>query len=329
MSFFKFLLSLCVFMYTIPGPIIRFPEKQSVTLSFVGDCTLGTQKGGNGRGTFNWYAENNEPDYFLEKVKPVFEEDDFTIANCEGVLSDNPLGMEDKGSPTAFWFIGPASSARVFSTSSVEIVGFSNNHMGDYGTKGISDTIDALEAADLTVAKHNEPLYLEKNGITVSILACRLRWAGNEKDLYKTLEEMVANSDFQIIYPHGGTEGTHQKDAWRETAYKNLIDRGADLIVGTHPHMLQPIERYNGGTIVYSLGNFCFGGNTHPENRTAIYQCTISLTSDGVVLESDDVVPCYVYTGSSNNYQPVPVAEDDPVYQKIYDFMYGNGESPV
>lgn len=291
-----------------------------VTMSFAGDCTVGTQKGGSGQGTFNWYAENYEPEYFLEKVAPIFGSDDFTVVNCECVLSDNGLSEASKGSETAYWFLGPASNARVFSTSSVEIVGFSNNHMRDYGPRGVTDTIDALEAQGLTVAKHEEPCYVEKDGFTIGILACRMNGAGDEKKLYGLLDTMSENSDFQVIFIHGGTEASHDVDSWRQTGFRRLIDRGADLVVCSHPHVLQPVEHYNGGAIVYSLGNFCYGGSKHPENATAIYQCRILKTPLGVFF-TDSVIPCYVYTGSINNYQPCPIEEDDPAYGKIIEYM--------
>lgn len=326
MRFIDFILALLVFLNSLQSPLARAPVAKTVTMSFVGDCTLGSQKGESGQYTFNGYARSNPPEYFFEKVEPILAQDDFTVVNCETVLSDRDLPYADKGSDGAFYFLGPASNAEILSAGSVEIAGFSNNHMRDYGAAGVSDTVAALEDAGLTVARHQEPLYVEKNGLTIGILACRISYGGQQKELYSQLAEMTANSDFQIVYPHGGGEGTHVIDGWRRDAYHDLIDRGADLIVASHPHVLQPIERYNGGTIVFSVGNFCYGGAKHPENRTAIYRCTLTWTGDGVEL-TDSVIPCYVYTGSINNYQPCPVEESDPVYQKIVEYMYGQRDS--
>ncbi len=91
-------------------------------------------------------------------------------------------------------------------------------------------------------------------------------------------KKLRKKSDYQIIYFHGGTEGLHEPESWKVNACHTLIDSGADLIIGDHPHVLQPLEKYNNKTIIYSLGNFIFGGNRHPENRTIIYQHTITLT---------------------------------------------------
>lgn len=329
MVVFRLVLALLAVLSVNPASRqVLFPEITTVTMSFTGDCTIATQKGGSGPGTFNAYAKEKEPGYFLEKVKPIFEEDDFTVVNCENVLSDRALPIKDKGSPTAFYFIGPASSAKIFSSSSVEVAAFSNNHMYDYGEDGVRDTIEALEGEGLTVAKHMEPCYLEKDGFKIGLLACRIRWENHEREIYGVLEEMKENSDYQIIFSHGGGEGTHVIDEWRKTSFRNLIDRGADLVVCSHPHVLQPVEYYNGGAIVYSMGNFCFGGNSHPENRTAIYRCRLLKTPWGIFFE-DKIIPCYVYTGKTNNYQPCPIGEDEPAYQEVLDYMSWKRELPT
>ena len=302
--------------------------EQSVTISFVGDCTIGTFQGGRSEGTFNWYAEQYGYEYFLENVAEVFESDDITVANCEGVLTDRNMSTSEKAGENNFWFRGPAANAKIFSSSGVEVAGVVNNHANDYGLEGLRDTIAALEAEGLDVLKSKTPVYIEKNGITVGILGCGIWWAGQEKELYPILDAMTEKSDIQILFPHGGEEKVHEPESWRRTSFRRLIDRGADIIVAAHAHVLQPVEEYGGGVIVYGIGNFCFGGNRYPENRTAIFQCKVIKTADGFTLESR-VIPCYVYTGSYNNWQPALIAEDDPNYQKIIEYMAGERSSPV
>jgi poly-gamma-glutamate synthesis protein (capsule biosynthesis protein) len=302
--------------------------EKSVTLSFVGDCNISTYLGGSSQGSFNWYAKNYEPTYFFQNVADIFNSDDFTIANCETVLTDRNLTSRAKDDEVGFWFYGPSSNAKIFSSSGVEIAGVVNNHTEDYGSEGLSDTIAALEAEGIEVLKRNKPIYVEKDGIKIGILAAGIWYGGAEKNIYSTLDDMKNNSDVQIIYVHGGEESTHTPEAWRKTSFRNLIDRGADLVVACHAHVLQPMEEYNGGTIVYGLGNFCFGGNRSPENRTAIYQCKITKT-DGELSYENKIIPCYVYTGSTNNWQPALIDENDANYQKILDFMAGNRDTPV
>ena len=106
------------------------------------------------------------------------------------------------------------------------------------------------------------------------------------------------------------------------------MDNGADLVIGNHPHVLQPMENYNGVDIVYSMGNFCFGGNRRPENRTIIYQINLVIEDGKLVSKSSEIIPCYVYTGDSNNYCP-KIIEDENIKQKVIDFMNWKIKSPI
>lgn len=85
------------------------------------------------------------------------------------------------------------------------------------------------------------------------------------------------------------------------------------MIIGSHPHVLQGIETYKEKKIVYSLGNFCFGGNKNPSDKdTMIYQHTFSFENDQLVKEDNQIIPCMISsTASRNNYQPTPVEGED------------------
>ncbi len=329
MRILSILLALGLFFSTNPPSTLgHLPEERSVTMSFVGDCMISSSQGERDSGSLNWYAENYEPSYFLSQVAEYFMNDDFTVVNCETALSDRSLSPRDKGEGTNWWFIGPTSNAKIFSSGGVEIASVANNHVRDYGSAGYEDTVAALLDEGLDVAEDGTPIYFEHDGIRISLLACGIWYLGEEQNYLDALEEMCGESDFQIIYPHGGAEGSFVPEEWRKESYRVLIDHGADLVVANHAHRLQPMEEYNGGRIVYGLGNFCFGGNGHPNNRTAIYQCR--LTREGETLKFEDwIVPCYIYTGERNVWQPSPVPEEDPVYQKILDFMNGDSESPM
>lgn len=83
---------------------------------------------------------------------------------------------------------------------------------------------------------------------------------GRQGSIIEWLSEVETISDYQIVYYHGGTERVYVPDSWRVHASKRIVDAGADLVLGGHPHVLQPMEEYNGAQIVHSLGNFMFGG---------------------------------------------------------------------
>lgn len=304
-------------------------ESFDITLSFAGDMILATNKDTHYSGSFNDYASTHDPSYFLEKVRPVFEADDFTIVNLENVLTDRQLTPVYKDYSPAFWFGSKASNINILSNSSVEGAMIANNHIRDYGEEGYNDTVQAINNAGMLYGDASRIMYFEKGGYVISVI-CSGLWgeyqANNIINLMKTAEQ---HSHYQVVIFHGGTEKIHAPEEWKQRAARKLVDNGADLVVGGHPHVLQPREIYNGVEIVYSIGNFCYGGHRYPENRTVIYQMTLTVGKDLTLQASNsNIIPCYVYTGSINNFQPA-IVDDEAVKNKILDFMNGKIDSPV
>ena len=315
----------------IEEPIIREqPKTFDIKLSFAGDCMLATYKDQNTSGSFNEYSKNNEPEYFLSKVREIFENDDFTTVNLENVFSDNKLSEIPKSGERVFWFKSKSSNVNILTTSSVEGVSLANNHTNDYGKQGYLDTIETVENAGLQYGTNNEKIiYYEKDNFTIAIICSGLWGEYGANTIINKIKEAEENSDYQIVFYHGGTEGIHKPEERKQRASRKLVDNGADLVIGNHPHVLQPIEEYNGKTIIYSLGNFCYGGHRQPKNRTVIYQKTLTINKEtmSVDIEQDNIIPCYVYTGNVNNYQPTPI-EDETEKQKVIDFMYQKIDLP-
>lgn len=300
-----------------------------IKISIAGDTMLASYKNQTTSGSFNEYVNEKSPEYFLEKVKPIFEADDFTIVNLENVFTDQNLKEVAKDHDPAYWYRSSTSNANILTVSSVEGVSLANNHFGDYGTSGRNDTMAAVDAVGLEYGTNDKTFYFEKNGFKIAVI-CHGLWGEWQADaIIDRIKEAESQSDFQIVYYHGGTERLHMPEDWKMRASRKLVDNGADLVIGNHPHVLQPMETYNGVEIVYSVGNFCFGGSKRPENRTIIYQMTLTVSKDGVVLnKTSEIIPCYVYTGDVNNYQPAPI-EDEVVKQKVLDFMNWMLDTPV
>ena len=147
------------------------------------------------------------------------------------------------------------------------------------------------------------------------------------KFILQRLKAAEQESDFQVVFYHGGKEGVHTPEAWRVRASRRLVDAGADLVLGSHPHVLQPRETYQGAEIVYSLGNFCYGGSRQPKNRTVIYQLTLTVEDGRLADASSELIPCYVHTGKVNNYCPALIT-DEGQRQRVLDFMDGRSELP-
>ena len=308
-----------------PGPE---GDAFTIDISIAGDCMLATYMGEAGAGSFNALAKEREPSYFLEQVQSVFANDDFTIVNLENVLTDNPLTQAEKDHDPAYWYKGPDSNKNILTAGSVEAVSLANNHAGDYGPQGREETNGAMESIGMPYGLNDRIIYLEKGGFTVAVICHGLWNEGQTKSIVRRLQQASERSDYQIVFYHGGQERVHAPEEWKVKASRQLADAGADLVIGSHPHVLQPEEVYNGVHIVYSLGNFCYGGSKKPENRTIIYKLLLTVEGREVLSQQTAVIPCYVYTGPSNNYQPALI-ECEEEKQRVLDFMDWKRDSPL
>ncbi len=299
----------------------------SVTLTILGDCAIGTNI--NTEGGFNATVAETENRYFLSGVYEVTSQDDFTICNVETTLSDRALDPVYKDYEPAYWFKGPAANAMILTEGSVEACSVSNNHTGDYGDEGYEDTQQALRNAAMLVGSHEETVYLEKDGFRIALI-CDGLWSIYQADyIIDRVKAASEQSDFQIIYFHGGTEFTYEPDDWKVEACHRIADAGADLIIGNHPHVLQPHEVYNDVPIVYSMSNFLIGTFTTCDKPTAIWQVQIDfeIGSNKITNFMEWLTPCYVYSGILNDYRPV-IITDRNAEQQVLDFMYGRADNP-
>ena len=303
-----------------------------IEMTFVGDCCMASDLENGSEGSMLWSLENLPDSYFFEKVDQYFRDDDLTVANCENVFSDNKGVLRDKGEDGGFWFKSPAKNAGVFKTGGIDAVTICNNHTLDYGSDALEDTGEALDAAGVDWGIRDKIIYYEKEGYRIAIV-CVAYYNFNEVyDAAKHLEEAEENSDFQVVYFHGGKEYEPVPENWKVSACRYMVDEGADLVIGAHPHCLQKIEDYGDAEIVYSLGNFCFGGNNYPKtNKTIIYKCYLTIHEENgeqrLTARDSEIIPCYVYTGDHNNWQPAPI-EDKAEAERVVAFMNGEVDTP-
>jgi len=305
------------------------PEVHTITLSFVGDCMLASYKGLEGKGKFNTVADSLPASHFFEKMYPIFSSDDFTVANCENVFTDRDLTEKPKNHSPAYWYKSPSRNAAIYTAGAVEILSLANNHISDYGTQGKEDTIAALEAEGLLWGNESRSVIVEKHGIRIGIVMCGL-WSSYQTDrAIKLLDELEGQADYRIVYYHGGTERKYEPDGWRVTASEDLVDAGADLVIGGHPHVLQPMTTYKGCDIVYSLGNFLFGGSKKTDRFTVVYQKILTVSEGKILEESYNLIPVYEYEGSSTTtWQPYPMEAGSADYEAVMAFMRGERATP-
>ena len=291
------------------------PEKVSLTISAAGDCTLGTDE------YFYYptslpakYEEEQDPGYFFQEVEPIFSQDDLTIVNMEGTLTQETARKENE----IYAFKGDEEYAQILTEGSVEAANLANNHSYDYGEKSYTDTIQALEDVGISTFGYDRTAIVDVKGVKVGLLGTY------ELDVHEDCEEdMIENiqslqeQGAQIIIAsfHWGIERANIPNEIQVDLAHSAIDHGADLVLGHHPHVLQGIETYKGKNIVYSLANFCFGGNSSPSDMDSmIFQQTFTL-EDGELIEDNvtNVIPVKVSSSweqGINDYQPVPVEGD-------------------
>lgn len=274
-----------------------------ITISAAGDFTLGYYKGQALGGRFDEVAMANGYSYFMKNVKEIFEADDLTIANLEGPLTTRGVAKEKE-----FAIRGLPNYTAILKAGSIETVNLANNHTYDYGDIGYTDTVTALKKEEIGYFGEDVTYFTTVNDIKVAILGAK-GWASNQSvknTLKKRIDQAKKQADLIIVEFHWGIEREHYPNSTQQDLAKYVIDQGAHLVLGSHPHVIQGIGSYKNANIVYSMGNFCFGANKNPNDKdTFIYQETFALTKDGIVSEGYEVIPCSISSSTSrNNYQP-------------------------
>lgn len=302
---------------------LTVPEQEiSITISAVGDCTLGTDENFNYSRSLNKYYELNGPDYFLKNVRDIFQADDLTIVNLEGTFT-NSTTRRDK----TYAFKGPAEFVNILTGSSVESANIANNHSHDYGDSSFTDTKETLKNAGIAYFGYKDTAIVDVKGVKVGLIG--IYELGTHLGCSQQIKDNVAKvkedgAELIIVSFHWGIERDAAPNSTQITLAHLAIDEGADLVIGHHPHVLQGIEVYKGKNIVYSLGNFCFGGNSNPSDKdTMIFQQTFTLTKDGVKADNvTNIIPCSLSSQRNvNDYKPTPATGDEAtrILKKIED----------
>ena len=307
-------------------PVETEPQAESFLLSFIGDCTLGTPPDTYGAMHTFVHTIGEDYDYPFAHVKQYFEADDFTFANLECVFTDEKLYSE-----SYFAFRGPTAYTQILTGSSVEAVTLANNHTGDFHTKGLTHTKDALNAAHVTyVEKDASAIHVTESGLTIGLYA--VNFVLDERDMKAEIQELKDHgAELIIVAFHWGSEGHYRPGAMQVQNAQKAVDAGAHIVYGAHPHVLQKIEEYNGGIIYYSLGNFSFGGNNFPRDMdSAILQQEVIREPDGTIRLGDlNIVPVSISSMErQNNFQPIPYEAGTEAYDRTLSKLDGTFTGP-
>jgi len=302
-------------------PDIRYEADGSVvvTITAVGDVTIGRNVQSSSR-IFQKEMDRQGGDinFIFRNVKDIFEADDLTIVNFEGVLADSytiPSSKKNNG----FLFLAPTEYAVVLPQNSVEVATIENNHMDDFGDAGRESTRQTLESVGVQWADEGHMTVYETQGLKIGILAYKTfnyHW----RDLKTTVPQDVAAAketcDLVVVAFHWGTEEgasnggkAYYPDPDSQVDLGHItVDAGADLVIGHHSHRINPIEQYNGKYIVYSLGNFSFAGNSKPSDMsTFIFQTRFRFKNGELVANPFRIIPCRISSKSNeNDFAPTP-----------------------
>lgn len=287
-------------------PVVTEAPLRTLTITATGDCTFATDVNASRELGFVSYAERYGTDWFFDNVRDIFEEDDLTIVNFEGTLSDRGERQIKQ-----FAFRGDPEYVNALSDSSVEAANLANNHSMDYGEISLVDTKKYLDEKGILHCRGEEDVAItEINGIKVGLVGINYL-----NDIMRTeLEDAITKAkdmgaELVILSIHWGVEKATAPNEDQKQAARTAIECGADLVIGTHPHVLQGFEKYKGRYICYSLGNFSFGGNNAPSDMdTAIFRQTFTLKGDELLDDDNiEIIPCRISSADGyNNYQPTP-----------------------
>lgn len=257
-------------------------KEEPLTLLFSGDVLLSNH-------VLNAYEKAGGIQGVLdEEYRKQIHEADFFLVNQEFPFSDRGTAAKDK----QYTFRLPTDKVSLFQEMGIDGVTLANNHALDFGQEALLDSCEVLDGAgilhtgagpDLETAR--QPVCVEIKGKGIAVIgATRVipvaDWAAGKDhpgmlaayDITALLEEIARqrmDNDFVVVCIHWGIERDERPQEYQRAMGRQMIDAGADLVVGSHPHVLQGIEYYEGKPIVYSLGNFVFGSSIP---RTALLQ---------------------------------------------------------
>ena len=302
-----------------------WPKTFTVTLG--GDTTLGSTDDLRKReDCFENVAADKGYDWFFSGLQTLFATDDLTLVNFEGTLTEETSKKEK-----LYNFKGPAEYTDILTLGSVEAVNIANNHTLDYGQQGKADTIANLEAAGIVVSGSGQLGIFEKNGVKVGMTGYCFPYKGGKKDIsadVKALRE--AGCQIVIASFHWGSEYRDDFTGEQRTIGRAAIKAGADIVVGTHPHIVQGIEAYQDSYILYSLGNLVFGGNVDPDDRDAyLARVTFTVYEDHCDAPELTVVPIRLTAlDKGTDYRPVVADEADSarIFKRIMKLSSGMGD---
>ncbi|MFZ3072162.1 MAG: CapA family protein [Thermodesulfobacteriota bacterium] len=296
-----------LFLVLIPwhsnAPAADTPEESPVvSLIAVGDIMLS-------RGVAGRIRRNNDPNYPFIKVRDFLKTGDIVFGNLECPITDGRKIVSKE-----MVFRADPSSAGALKQAGFTVLSLANNHSPNFGKKGLVDTFSNLDAkgikyagAGIDGAEANSPAYINVNEMSFAFLAYNdpdvvpSSYEATEKragtafmridKMTEAVKKAAEKAKFVIVSMHSGNEYDYEPNEAQKKFARAAIDAGAELVIGHHPHVIQPVERYNGKLIFYSLGNFIFDQSEPKETKEGV-MVKFLFTKDA--LKSVETVPVFI-----------------------------------
>ena len=247
------------------------PEPLSeIKILFIGDIMMDRSIRTRAENLTRTMGEKTGYDFFFQCAQPVFEKYDFVVANLEGPVTNYPSASQFApiGHPDNTKFTMSPATLLAMRNSGINIINIDNNHMYDFGNDGLRQTVQNIISVDIKYFgdpfnPDQKSINIVKNGISFDLISYNEFFGKTEETISEI--ETINSKKFSegnlnrkiIIFAHWGDEYVEVPERIRKTA-RNFINSGTDIIIGTHPHVLQEVEIYNQKPIFYSLGNFIF-----------------------------------------------------------------------
>jgi poly-gamma-glutamate capsule biosynthesis protein CapA/YwtB (metallophosphatase superfamily) len=272
--------------------------------------------------------------YPFERVLPLLQNADLTIANSEGTFTERGTAQVK-----AYTFRTPPKFAAGLAQAGIDAVSLGNNHTADYGPDGVADTIAALDAigvkhagAGMNDAEARKPAFLQAQGLRIAFLSytdiMENTFAGPDiAGVALATPDVIAadvraaksQADVVIVALHSGVEYTDAPQPDQQELAHAAIDAGALIVLGHHPHTLQGWTSYNGGLIIYSLGNFVFDLDNDDLTNLgprAFQTAVVSVTFDAHAVRSVRAEPVFI-DPNEDRPRPATVDEAAAIHQRI------------
>ena len=290
----------------------RAARPARVTIAAVGDILFGRYIKGQ------WYRRVPKTDDPFSNVAGVLKGADIAFGNLETPVMKEPEKLITHRSLT---FRAERSDVELLGAAGFDVLSIANNHTLNLGHAGAPITHENVAAAGLipigagaTLEEARAPAVIERDGLRIAFVA-RTVWTNGRKpvtedgavaklsrsSLRTSLSDDVrqaradTKADFVIVSLHWGTEYEPHPEQYQRRTARAAIDAGADLVLGHHPHVVQDIERYHDGVIVYSMGNFLFDNPQRVQRETIIVTATLEQDADGRRISELSVHPVLIH----------------------------------